>query len=576
MANVRQNTFDKLVAGLDADDRKALAEKLKHISANSPIPEFDKKEESSSNVVLLSQKLKNESMIYYLILCLRSFFSHKKIDTIYNDDMVSAIARKLNSVSPEIVDYQKKLLNQPFHDHLKEMMDCAEFFKPYVSLANDHPGEFYVFLSAFLVPEISAEIKKEVDPYTIPFNRDVTSDLRLSKLRNLENVLRSISPDLRALLYDSVKRVEWLFQFSTLPFVHFISQFTTVGSNTYTCPFDAARADFPSFAKVLNAATAVNTETMEALFLFYQKKNMQTLDRSSGEMERQLVNFVSDSAIKFSKIKSLISSVSFSNLGKVVFHSFDWYCEKFGGAEDWFQKFHDEWKHIFEEQWNSWLKDRKKSQLSMVLNSHFGIKEFPEMPYRPWASIWDGLSFNGELTGGFLVWFSKNKLREAIDILNVLVLEGTFIITDNRTEISNIVASFGNLIEQLRKFSDSFSPSGKYGSVFDKYINGNSLRTMHAQGQIDSMILAGETQLSEMNKKFCENCRTIEKILSVIIDDKKITGYAGLQNYRAIKGHENTEYREKLLGTRSLLYNAYSLLVEVEPLDLPRYSARIK
>lgn len=574
--NGQQNTFDKLVAGLAPEDRKSLAEKLKNISVNSPIPEFIREEDPYLDIALLSQKLKNESMIYYLLLCLRSFFSHKKIDYIYNDDMISAIARKLNTRTSEIIDYQKKLLTQNFYDQLKEMRDCAEFFKPYVSLANDHPGEFYVFLSTFLAPEISNEIKKEVDPYMIPFDRDVTADLRLSRLRNLENVLRSIPADMRANLYDSVKRVEWLFQFSSLSFIHFISQFTTVASDTYTCPFDAARNDFPEFAKVLNAALAVNTETIQALFLFYQKKNTKTLAHSSQEIERQLVNFVSDSAMKFSKIKAFVTSVSFSNLGRVIFHSYDWHCEKFGGAEDWFQKFHDEWKHIFEEQWNNWLKDRKKSQLAMVLESNFGIKEFPEMPNRPWASVWDGLPFNGELSGGFLVWFSENKLRKAIDVLNVLVLEGTFIVTDNRTELSNIIIDLGNLVTRIEKFSVSFSPSGKYGSIFGKYSKGNGLRSMHAQGQINSMILAGESQVSEITKSFCEDCRNLEKILSVIIDDKKITGYDGLQNYRSIQGHDNTEYREKLLDTRVLLNNAYSLLVEVEPLDLPRYSYRVK
>lgn len=564
--------FDKLVAGLNFEERKKLLEKLKVISASSNVPEFQIHEEPRNDIERISIKLKNESIFYYFILWIRSILFQKKIEQIYNDDLVSNIARGINTRSATIIDYQHKILSSSFYNFLLELKACADFFRPYVSIVSDYPGEFYVFLSAYIAPEIAAQIKTDADPYTIPFERDIVSDTKLQKIRSLESVLRSISSDSRAKLYDAAKRVEWLDQFSLLPYIRFISQFTDDAGSTHTCPFDNATNEFPSFARVFNAAYSVPAETLEAMFLFYQKKN--TMYIASDEVtENAMRVFIETASAHFSKIHSFVSTVSMNNLGKVVFHSYDWQAEKFGGAEDWFQKFCDEWKHIFNEQWESWLRDKKKTQLATLLRMQFGILSFPELPSRPWAEIWDGVHFNGELTGGFLVWFGKNRLPAIIEVLNVLLFDGVFVNNENRAELSDVLDSFKSIIVRLDQFVSSISETGAYGSVFAKLMRSNS-RTMQAQSQIDSIMLSAEAQIHELNKIFCNSCRAEERVIAGILDDKKKSGYSGLQNLASIRGNDNAAYRQKLAEVRIKLIDAQSLLAEVEPLDLPRYRAR--
>lgn len=566
-----QSTFDKLVAGISIDERKALLERLKNISAGTAVQEFHS-EKQEEILEPMSAKLKKESIFYYFILLLRSFLLHKKVETIYNDDLIGYLARKINSASPGTIDNQKKILRNIFCGNIKQMKICADFFRPYVSTVSDYPGEFYVFLSAFVAPEISEDIKKESDPYTIPFTRELTSDLRLSKIRSLEAVLKNISPPSRAVIYDAAKRVEWLSQFVQLPYTHFTAQFNQGSGDSYNCNFEDAKMDFPSFARVLDSASSVSSDILQALFLFTKKKNT-TAFGSGTATEDELKNFVSEASLRFKLINAFVSQVSFQDVGRVIFHSYNWQCERFGGAEDWFTKFHDEWKRIFDTRWESWLRDKKKAQLASLLKTYFKIEEFPDLPHRPWAHLWDGVQFGSELTGGFLVWFCKNKMPETFGALHTLQIEGSFINTENRTELSDILANFNSIAARLNQFDEAFSPSGTYGSVFEKFI-GENLRTLQAQSQVDSMIFAGEAQIHEANKKFCDNCRALEKILRGIFDDKKTNEYAGLQNFTTIQGHDNLEYREKLMEVRVLFAHAQSLLSEVEPIDLPRYSAR--
>lgn len=570
--------FDKLVSGLNADERKILLEKLSAISSAHSVPEFElsseKKEEKDGSDLSIAVRLKRESIFYYLILCIRAIFTHNKVEKIYNDDLIASLARKISSRTSHVLDYQHKILCQAFYNYLLEIKECADFFRPYVSIVKDYPGEFYVFLSAYIAPEISAEIKKDVDPYSIPFDRELTSETRMAKIRSLETILRAISPDSRAKLYDAAKRVEWLGQFAVFPYMHFIAQFTAVSSSSYTCPFDNAKDDFPGFARVFSTAASVPTETLQAMFLFYHKKN--TLMFSSKiTAEQELLDFVENSSEKFSKIKEFVSAVPMDKLGKVIFHSYDWQCEKFGGAEDWFQKFHDEWKHIFDEQWDSWLRDRKKSKLVVSLKNQFGIDVFPDLPYKPWADIWDGIQFNGELTGGFLVWFFVAKIPSVMPLLNVLLLEGIFINNENRAELADVLDSLQSISSRLNQFVLATSSKGDYGSAFEELKNTAS-HTMQAQSSIDSIMVAAESQIHELNKMFCNDCRSLGRILSGILDEDKRSGYSGLQNFASIKGNENAAYRKKLSDTKILMADALALLAEIEPLDLPRYGFRSK
>ena len=142
-----------------------------------------------------------------------------------------------------------------------------------------------------------------------------------------------------------------------------MAQFTSIISDSYTCPYVNARVDYSSFAKVLATPNPITNEVLEAIFLFPLKKTSKVLNVDT-ETEKALKDFLAQSSAHIAIIQAFISSVPIVALGKIVNEDFDWQVPSFGGGEDWFVKFKDEWKRVFDERWESWLRDRKKDQLN--------------------------------------------------------------------------------------------------------------------------------------------------------------------------------------------------------------------
>lgn len=562
-----RGSFDELVAGISSDERKYLLAKINQNREHSfPLVQPAREE---TDGFTLDIKLNSESFLYKLFLWIRSLISKKHKLEIYNDDLIRMLARKINKNHPGIVDMQNGLILSLFYEKLKELKNAADFFKPYFNIFNENPGKFYVFMSTFIAPEIASSINAEADPYSVPFEKEGTKEVRSSLLKKLEGILKDIPQKSRAVMYDAVKSLNWLKRFSELPYTHFLAQFTAIVSENYTCPFTNAQTDFNALANVLSDARSIPNEALEALFLFPQRKGGATVELDQ-DTEKSMREFLSKSAAGISMVQMFISTVPFFALGKVIFSDYDWQIETFGGAEDWFVKFKEEWKIVFDERWEAWLRDRKKSQLADVLMEKFGILSFPELPYRPWTNLWGGVPFRCEMTGGFLYWFATVKYEEVMGVLNVLVLEGVFLNNDNRAEFSEAMNKFAEINHQVQLFGESLNEKGSVGSVFAKLI-ADHVRTLKGQNMVNSMILNAETSIRGWESSFCDCCRTIEKVLAGILDDEKTDKkYESIQNLMTIKGRENRAYRDNLQAEREVLLESRRILAEIEPLDLPK------
>jgi len=564
----QKNSFDQLVAGISAEERQFLLDKLRQTGTDTASQTMEMAADDIPDDRSVQIRIKSESILYRFILWLRSVFARESQEDLYNADLILDLARKLNRVHPGLVDYQHELLQSVFYEKLRELKECADFFKPYMAAMNDDQGAFYVFLSTFIAPEIAENIAKEADPYAIPFDRQLTNELRTSLIRKLEAASRDISPGAKQALYSAVRSIEWLRQLTALPYIHFLTQFTAIVSDSYTCPFSNAETDFPAFARVLSNGVPVANEALEALFLFPQRKASSSLDIDSDN-EKALREFLKKSISTFSMIQMFITTVPVFTVGRIIFNDYNWQTDSFGGAEDWGVKFREQWKKLFDERWEAWLRDRKKNQLALGLSTNFGLKEFPELPFRPWASLWGGIPFRCEMTAGFLAWFNTNQYSSVMYVLNTIMLEGVFINSENRTEFSEAVNDFAAANQKIDQFVASLSPQGSLGTAFDK-IASEHIRSLKGQARIDSLILNAETGIHEIDISFCKQCRIIENVFHGILDASKDSRYESLQNLMSIRGHENRAFRDKMAAARKTLRNAQQLLAEIEPLDLPR------
>lgn len=562
--NSDYSKFDELVSGISSTERKVLLSKLTAIQKTSPIV-LQRAPDDVVDTKALRVKYSSESIFYKFYVWLRSLFSKKDNLTIYNDDLIGEIAHKVNKMHPGLIDHSNSLVLSLFYEKLKELRECASFIAPYLNIVDEDVGKFYVFLSSFLSHETTSAVLKVSDPYNIPFENSIQSDTKTVLVRKMEEVLSNIKQDTDNILYTTIKGINWLRQFSLLPFNHFLSQFTAIISTSYTCPYSTAQGDYPAIVKVLSSPSYISQEAIQSLYLYPHKNNLSQEDEKHS-LDTDLNNFTAKFTSSISAIQAFISSVPLRLIGKVIFNNYDWEVVETPTNEAWFKKYKEGWKKIFDARWRDYLRDRKKYELTAILQHTFNLTSFPELPTRPWTKIWGGIPFNCEMTAGFLFWCASNIFKPSMETLNGVLLEGVFVNKDTRARLSEAINNYSETCEQVLSLVASFGPNGTVGSIFVNLLD-EPVRTIKSQQTVDNVIRTTETSMREYGKTYCNSIREIEKIFNSILDESKDNLYGSLQNLLTIKGHENKKFRLNMRKTCDTLNVARTILAEIEPLD---------
>lgn len=513
----------------------------------------------------LHLRFKEESFFYRFFLWLRGIIEKRSSEKIYNEDVIASMARRLNRDHPGIVNHRNGLLDTVFYEHLKALKSASDFFKPYFAIIDDSPGDFYVFLSSFVAPELSEKINSEADPFSLDYSAEPTNDTRAMLLKNLDNILKNIDAGSKRDMYTAVSSVNWLRQFTRLPYIHFTSQFTNLTGSNYTCPYRNAVNDYAAFAAVFTNILPVKSEVLEAMLMFSQKKDL-TKNAQDKDIERTVKEFLSKTNQYFASIQSFISSVPILKTGKIINADYDWLPGNIEGVEAWFPNFRSHWRKIIDVRWGDWLRERKKKNLENYLKNDFGLSEFPVLTYRPWQALWMRVPFSCELTGGFMSWFSENAYDDMIQTLNEVMMEGVFVRNENRIEYSEGLNLFVQSVSQIRELTDRLAPEGEFGALFDEFAT-SRLRSFQVQNQIDSMMATTEGEIKDSVRKFSKGSRMMDKCLNGILSDEKDGVHDGLQNLGTIKGSQNRAWKDRLRKIWETLKKAQFYISELEPID---------
>ena len=559
-----RTAFDRLVAGMTSEERSSMLEKINQDSV-SVVQFIETENQVPEKTLSLHLRFKEESFFYRFFLWLRGIIEKRSSEKIYNEDVIASMARRLNRDHPGIVNHRNGLLDTVFYEHLKALKSASDFFKPYFAIIDDSPGDFYVFLSSFVAPELSEKINSEADPFSLDYSAEPTNDTRAMLLKNLDNILKNIDAGSKRDMYTAVSSVNWLRQFTRLPYIHFTSQCTNLIGSNYTCPYRNAVNDYAAFAAVFTNILPVKSEVLEAMLMFSQKKDL-TKNAQDKDIERTVKEFLSKTNQYFASIQSFISSVPILKTGKIINADYDWLPGNIEGVEAWFPNFRSHWRKIIDVRWGDWLRERKKKNLENYLKNDFGLSEFPVLTYRPWQALWMRVPFSCELTGGFMSWFSENAYDDMIQTLNEVMMEGVFVRNENRIEYSEGLNLFVQAVSQIRELTDRLAPEGEFGALFDEFAT-SRLRSFQVQNQIDSMMATTEGEIKDSVRKFSKGSRMMDKCLNGILSDEKDGVHDGLQNLGTIKGSQNRAWKDRLRKIWETLKKAQFYISELEPID---------
>lgn len=562
--SLKRDAFDRLVAGLSSEDR---AEMLYNINKNlSPTVELlERTPADTSGNVTLRTKYAQESFFYRLILWIRSIFSKRNAESIYNDDIISALARRVNKNHTGLINHKIKAVDSLFYERLKDLKEASDFFKPYFQIINENSGEFYVFLSSFMIPELVNEINSSADPFSLGFDVEPTAEVKKNLLRKLDSLLEEMGHSKKSILYEALVSINWLMEFSKLPFVHFISQFTNITGKFYTCPYKNALLDYEKFAAVFTNVQTVSNELLETVFLFSQRKGLSK-NVSKKDMENAAKEFLKAASQNLCRIQIFISSIPITRIGKIINDNFDWLPGNIDGVENWYPVFQSQWKKIIEMRWTDWIRERKKNVLSMSLQADFNLTEFPYCSERPWASLWSRIPFTYELTAGFLSWFVNEKFDEYDSILTEVITEGIFERSQNKAEYSEGFNLFIDANKNMIDLLSRLSSKGEIGTLFNE-IKNQHIHSFQVQKKIDSMISAIEKEIKSITADFIKGGRLIEVVSRGFFETNSDGVHYSLQNINTIKGHQNLAWKDKLRQTVRSLGRAVYYLLELESID---------
>lgn len=561
-----KSSFDRLVAGLNAEDRLAMLNRINQVS-----PQGIQLEESlleSETPQSLKKKLESESIFYKFFLWIRALFDKKNIEEIYGQDIINSIAKKINHRYPGTINHRIRSFDYVFYERILTLKDAADFFRAYFTYIEETPGDFYVFLSSFVAPEIAEKINAEADPFIHPYSKVVTPDLRTELAKKLDEILNNLEKGTKSNMYSAISCANWLYRFSTLQFTHFISQFTNVAGDVFTCPYSNGTMDYNALASVFLAMQPVQNEVLEAIFLFSQRKHLTT-NAQDKDIEKAVKEFMVKAVAFMGTIKSFSDNVPIRNLGRVVNNNYDWQGENLEGAEAWFPSFRAQWKRIQDIRWNEFLREQKKQNLSQKIKLDFGMEEFPVMEYRPWLKLWTRIPFKYELTGGFLSWFSLEKYDKIIGDLNAVAMEGIFYKSENRTEYSEGLNNFSTANTLMIELANRLNPEGEFGRIFDDFAT-NRVNTFQVQNQIESMMAQIEDTVRQSIELFGKGARTLERVFYGFFEEQKDGIHESLQNIGTIKGRDNRRFIDSLISIRQLLKNVLFYISELEPIDALR------
>ena len=122
--------------------------------------------------------------------------------------------------------------------------------------------------------------------------------------------------------------------------------------------------------------------------------------------------------------------------------------------------------------------------------------------------------------------------------------------------------------DDLSLLLNQLSASGEYGLEFAKIEESPTLSSSDFE-RIDAMMDDIENFTSEIVNNFGKACRSMKNLMGGILAEKITTYYGPLVNLMKIHGRENKQFREQLIKAKMGIDNAYDLVQELEPLDIP-------
>jgi len=564
--NPQLSTFDKLVASLSTEEAQTMLASIAESMKMSEDLQIDSQKEPFLTDDQFKKELRvgDEPFFIRFWLYLKSFFKSLPISTVYEQELIRRIGKDLQWNYKQYINIKENIFTNHFYDLLRELRKTQLFFSSLLSAYDSDKGDFYLLVSSFVAPEVYSKLMDNTDPFTFAAGTQATPNLRADFLKKIDASFSLMTTDYKTGMYKAAGAIEWMRYFCELPIDKVLLRFTVNPTVKPSCSIHLIADEVGLLASVLNTVKPIPDVVLQALFLLSKQDK---LDNKFLNLTEESVEFTSQASYALEAIKRFSVKIPILEIARYASKSIHWAPQRFAGGEDWFQLFKLAWKKRFNERWQLWSLEQKRSHLNQEMLALLKKDKLDTLPYRPWEDIWLVLRFKRELSFGFLSSLFSTLYPSTLQpVLKILLMEGNFYRHENLADYTNAFTVLEKQQSCITVFESRLSPEGEIGSSFIQ-LKEKSVASLKSKNSLQALMKNVETEAKQIIASSQSAFKTLFALLNGFIEGNKSSAYGPLLNWSLIQGNNNVEFRQQVETISGMLQKIMDILAETEKIE---------
>jgi hypothetical protein len=461
--------FNRLVSELNLEERAKLLEKLRSQSSLSQGPLYEEvSEEPAEKIEIRFSGLPWYRRLWFRIL---SFFNSRAPLKLFEDHLMSRIARSLEETAPGFYNYQKDLLLPKFLEMLVYLRDGSRFFYQALDASfNRDKGGLMVFLGSLEMPDVHKLLQNNTDPAVLAEQFPDISEIELRQKAHtaLEKAVSAISDEQRSVMYYDARSLFCLKQLSSFLFDRMINAFIVdSASGGSICPSGSIRDQLLALNNILNSLKeSPPMVLLSSLFVFVLSERE---DEPGFDIQIEMRKLLSKAEASIETIRTFNKQVPLTLLLRCMSRDMDISPRNIGGGEDWFVVYREHWKHLIDEQFSVFTKNKKQRDMQNSLRYFLKGNSLKMLENTNNESNAAGVPIKEAFCLSFLkTFYTIVFMGEINKILRPILLDGEFINKENRVEFAEHYNTIIKLEDLIQHFDQLLSISGDIGKRYSQ------------------------------------------------------------------------------------------------------------
>jgi Family of unknown function (DUF5312) len=561
------NTFERLVLTLGSSERQEMLRQFAEtgeLKEDQSSPVEARPDGASVGARFAEKQLRSEPLLVRLWFSLVAFLSSSSPARSYSRYLVAQLGAEVTRSAGSYVNVPHRTYTESLHHEFLKLKRAQDFFSGLLSAYEADKGGFYLVIGSLLIKETDKAIAAAADPFARDFREDPKKDLRMALLREMEGLISSMPDSERGKMYQAAGAVEWIRSYCALPIDKIIQRFGIIPGSTQTCLMDTVTDEMRMLVDCFAGAKRIPVLLLEAMYLFSVQAR---LGEEKFSIERECRTFVDSAAASLSDIRQIKESIPLADFVRLSMSDVQWQPEPRSEGEDWFVLYRAAWKSRFEEKWAEWNRLHRKSMLERDICVYLSAGELPSLAYHPWEGAWLPLFMRREISLCFLKGlFGTVYPSRWVKPLKILLIDGDFYRRENLIEYTDAFSALEHIGRSIEQFETRCSPKGNIGEGF-ALVQNDKIATIAGKTRLENLMLTVNSEVEQIISLSLAAFRSVDSILSGIIDAKRGGPYETLLNLSTIQGNKNETFRKELAAVLQMVRTACAILSESEVLE---------